>query len=129
MHEKFGYLQNTKISNVSYLQRDKKKVGKDQKYVQRGVQVVCIHKHYYNLQGLGTRIHVRNFSMHEIAAYTTSTQIYFYVHKKTCTQSIKFSSPALFTIYVAFITEPISYYLGDYFSLSRIVLFFLQKSL
>lgn len=81
MHEKFGYLQNTKISNVSYLQRDKKKVGKDQKYVQRGVQVVCIHKHYYNLQGLGTRIHVRNFSMHEIAAYTTSTQIYFYVHK------------------------------------------------
>ena len=37
MHEKFGYLQNTKISNVSYLQRDKKKVGKDQKYVQRGV--------------------------------------------------------------------------------------------
>ena len=32
--------------------------------------------------GLRTRIQEGNFSMHEIAAYTTCTYTYFYVHEK-----------------------------------------------
>lgn len=43
--------------------------------------------------GLRTRIQERNFSMHEIAAYTTCTYTYFYVHeKKKGTQIFNFSS-------------------------------------
>ena len=34
----------------------------------------CVHK-------LRTRVHLRNFSVHKIAAYTTCTQTYFYVQK------------------------------------------------
>ena len=54
---------------------------------------VCIHKHYYNVHGLRTRAHERNFSMHVIAAYLTCTQTYIHVHEKTGIQ--KFSIPAI----------------------------------
>lgn len=48
-----------------------------------------IHKRYCNIHGLHTRLHPRNFSIQNIAAYTMYTRTYFTYTKKTCTQFFK----------------------------------------
>ena len=53
-----------------------------------------IHKHYYNAHGL-YHVHISNFGVHQIAAYKTCTQTYFYLLEKTCTRIFNFLSPFL----------------------------------
>ena len=43
---------------------------------------MSIRKDHYDVHRLHTYVHVCNFSMYKIKAYTTSTPKYFYAHKE-----------------------------------------------
>ena len=53
----------------------------------------AIKKTTLKVFGLRTRVHVRNLSMHEIAAYKTCKQTYFYVHEKNVHTNFEFFKP------------------------------------
>ena len=56
-------------------------------------KLCTFYKHYFNVHRLRTRVHVHNFSLHEIVAYMICTETYSYVHGQTCMQISKFLSP------------------------------------
>lgn len=66
---------------------------------------MCIHKHYYNWHWLCTDLHLHNFGVKEITAYTACMQTNFYIHKITYTQIFKVSSPTIHNGILNFLTS------------------------
>ena len=75
---------------------------REKKYAQCEVLVACIRKHYYNLRGLRTGLHLRSISMHEIAAYP---KLYISKSFRLCLRQLQKCKMVLMTLKISYAVE------------------------